>query len=463
MEQTKMGFGKKLAYGMGDFGSNFCWTFISSFILIYLTDTVGMSAGLVGTLLMVSKFMDGFTDIIMGGLIDRTHSKMGKARPWLLWSAFPLVLLLVLLFSVPAGFSATGKAAYVLIMYTLLGAVCYTASNISYNSLVSLATNNPRDRVSMGSIRFIFAVLAGLVIMSITANLVQVMGGGQRGWTTVAIVYGIIFLVFTLITVFGVKELPQPEQTETQTAEGKPAKTSFIQSLALLAKNKYFLIMLGIYLATYVYSGISGTIGIYYVTYVLGNPSLLGVMSLAGTLPIILMLPFTPKLTEKLGMQRTCLLGYIVCVAGSLLLVFSNNSVPVIMVATFIRTIGSTPLIGSMYAIVAEIAEYAYLKFNTRMDGVIYSCSSVGIKVGSGVGTALVGWLLSWAGYNGLAQVQSQSALNAIQGLYLVAPLVIAVVVGALLFFQRVEKANAALRGSTTEPVASPQTIAEKG
>jgi len=371
--ENRMKFRNKIAYGLGDFGSNYCWTFISSFALIYFTNTVGVSAAAVGTLMLVARILDGFTDVMMGGLIDRTKSRMGKARPWLFWSTFPLAIAMIMLFNVPAGFSGTGKIIYILIIYTLLGAFFYTASNISYNALVSLATDNPKERVSMGSIRFICAVLAGLTLMSTTMGLVDAFGTGQRGWAAVSILYALVFTGFTLITVFGVKEMKKKDGADIPVAEKKNTSNglTFGRSMVLLVKNKYFLIMLGIYLANYIGSGLGG-VGVYFATYVLGNSALLGTLSMAGIVPMIFILPLTPKLTGKMGMQKACFIGSLIGIGGSVIVVLSNGFLPVLMIGLVIRSAGSAPLIGTMYALVAEIAEYAFLKFKTRMDGTIH-------------------------------------------------------------------------------------------
>ena len=159
--ERRLKFRQKLAYGLGDFGGNFCFSFITSFALIYFTDVVGANAAVIGTLLMLAKCFDGITDVIMGNLMDHTHSKMGKARPWLFWSTFPLAIALIMLFNVPSTLSSNAKYIYIFIFYTLICAFFYTASNISYNALTSLATDNAEERVSMGSIRFICTAVAG--------------------------------------------------------------------------------------------------------------------------------------------------------------------------------------------------------------------------------------------------------------------------------------------------------------
>ena len=150
MEEKKyLSFFNKFGYGTGDFAANMVYGLVSSFVMIYLTNTVGMNAGIIGTLILVSKLLDGVTDIFFGNLIDRTHSKMGKARPWMLWSYVGNALALVATFAIPESMGDTAKYAYFFIFYTLLNAIFYTANNISYSALTSLITKNPNERVQM--------------------------------------------------------------------------------------------------------------------------------------------------------------------------------------------------------------------------------------------------------------------------------------------------------------------------
>jgi GPH family glycoside/pentoside/hexuronide:cation symporter len=299
----------------------------------------------------------------------------------------------------------------------------------------------------MGSIRFIFAVAAGMILSSTTMALVEAFGSGQKGWTTVALIYGIVFVGFQMITVFGVPELRRADHGNRQTQqEGKEEILPFGRSLVLLVKNKYFLIMLGIYLVNYTSGGISSAVGIYYTTYKLGNPGLLGLLSIAGMIPMMVMLSLTPKLTGQWGMRKTCLVGGFVSLGGALIVIFSSGSLPVLLTGLVISSLGSAPLIGSMYALVAEIAEYAFLKFKVQMDGMIYSCCSVGIKVGSGLGVAIAGWLLSAGGFDGLAEVQPQSAVSMINGMYIIVPLVAALLRILFLSLLKVEKTNQTLK-----------------
>ena len=212
MEQKKYLKGwQKLAYGAGDFGSNFMYTFVSSFVVIYLTDTVGLNSGIIGTLMLASKCLDGVTDIFFGRLLDRTKSKMGKARPWMFWSVFPLAICEILLFATPQMEQGL-QYAYFFVVYTLLNSIFYTANNISYAALTALITKNPHERVQAGTYRFMFVMLAGIIIPSVTTGLVTGFGGGAAGWRNVALLYTAIMVVLNMVVVFSVREVADEEE-----------------------------------------------------------------------------------------------------------------------------------------------------------------------------------------------------------------------------------------------------------
>ena len=156
-EKTYLKWYNKVGYGSGDIAGNVVYALLSAFVMIFLTDTVGMNAGIVGTLIAVSKLFDGISDIFFGSLIDKTKSKMGKARPWMLYGYFGCAVCLVAIFCIPADVSPTAQYAWFFIAYTLLNAGFYTANNIAYSALTALITRNNHERVQMGSIRFMFA------------------------------------------------------------------------------------------------------------------------------------------------------------------------------------------------------------------------------------------------------------------------------------------------------------------
>ena len=210
-ERTYLKWYNKVGYGSGDIAGNVVYAFLSSFVMIYLTNTIGLSAGIVGTLIAVSKLFDGFTDIFFGSMIDKTHSKLGKARPWMLYGYIGCAVTLAAIFAVPTGWGAAAQYTWFFIAYTLLNGVFYTANNIAYSALTSLVTKNSKERVQMGSYRFIFAFSTSLLIQSITIGLVARCGGGANAWRTVAIIYSVTGLIINTVSTLSVKELSEEE------------------------------------------------------------------------------------------------------------------------------------------------------------------------------------------------------------------------------------------------------------
>ena len=198
MEEKKyLKWYNKIGYGSGDIAGNIVYAFLTSFVMVYLTDTIGLASGIVGTLIAVSKLLDGFTDIFFGSMIDKTHSKMGKARPWMLYGYIGCAITLVACFAVPTSLGRTAQYAWFFIAYTLLNGVFYTANNIAYSALTSLVTKNSKERVQMGSYRF-FAFSTSLLIQAVTVGFVAKCGGDATAWRMVTVIYAVIGLLNTI-------------------------------------------------------------------------------------------------------------------------------------------------------------------------------------------------------------------------------------------------------------------------
>lgn len=221
----------KLGYGSGDLAGNMVYAFLSSFVMLYLTNTVGLNPGIIGTLIMVSKLFDGVSDIFFGTMIDKTKSKLGKARPWMLYAYIGCAVTLVANFAIPASLGRTAQYAWFFIAYTMLNAVFFTANNIAYASLVTFCTRNSKERVEMGSFRFIFAFSTSLIIQSVTVQFVRALGNGASAWKTVAIIYAVIGLIVNTLSVFSIKELPEEELAKDKDQE---EKYSLIEAAKLL-------------------------------------------------------------------------------------------------------------------------------------------------------------------------------------------------------------------------------------
>lgn len=451
-ERTYLKWYNKVGYGSGDIAGNVVYALLSAFVMIFLTDTVGLNAGIVGTLIAASKLFDGVSDIFFGAMIDKTRSKMGKARPWMFYGYFGCALCLVAIFVIPAGISEFAQYAWFFIAYTLLNAGFYTANNIAYSALTALVTKNNHERVQMGSIRFMFAFGTSMLIQTITVGCVAYFGGGAKAWRTVAIIYAIAGVISNTLSVWSVKELPPEELAEgeeSQEHKGQKETYRLTEAFGLLIRNKYYLMICASYILMQIYSA-TLNMGIYFMTYVLKNANLLGVFSWAINIPMIIGLLFTPTLVLKWkGMYRLNLYGYTLGTIGRLGVVAAGymGSVPLMLLCTAVAAMGMSPLQGDMNALIATCSEYTYLKTGKRVDGTMYSCTSLGTKLGGGIGTAIAGWLLAYSGYVGGAPEQPASCINMLYVMYLWLPMIFNLLITLILTRLNVEKANEELRG----------------
>ena len=438
----------KVGYGSGDIAGNCVYALLTAFMMIYLTDTIGLSMGIVSTLIAASKIFDGVSDFFFGRLIDKTKSKMGKARPWMLWAYVGCAITLVACFSIPDSWDKTAQYIFFFLSYTLLNAVFFTANNIAYASLTALITRNTSERVQIGSLRFIFAFGTKIVIEAVTIFAVDWLGGGVTGWRNIAIIYAILGLITNTFSVFSVKELPADEDAENAGENIRPeSELTFLQSFKVLLKNKYYVVICCSYILTQLYASVIG-MGTYYAKYILGNEEIFSTLSLAINITMVVSLTLLPMVIKKLGgMYKLNICGYVLAALGrvGVMAAAYMGSLPLMLAFTAVSTVGIAPLQGDLNALIACCSEYTTLKTGHRLEGMMYSCSSLGIKIGGALGTAICGWLLDAAGYVENAAVQTAATVNMLNFLYLWMPVILCVAVGFLLLFLNVEKANAKL------------------
>lgn len=462
-EKTYLKWYNKLGYGSGDIAGNVVYVLLSAFMLVYLTDTVGLNPGIVGTLMLLARVLDGITDVVFGALIDKTKSRMGKARPWMFWGYFGCAITLIALFAIPTQIGEFAQYAWFFVAYVLLNSVFYTANNIAYSALTALITKNGAERVQMGSIRFMFAFATNLLIQAITIGAVESFGGGAEGWRTMAIVYAVVGLAVNSLSVLSVRELrardlmDRPDQeAPTQAMNLQMEHYSPSSAARLLVTNKYYLLILAVFILMQLFSAMVNTTGIFFMTYLLGDPGLLGTFALALNGPLVVALAVTPLIVKRVGaMYGVNLWGYVIAVLGRVGVIAAGyaESVPLMLLFTAVASLGMAPLQGTLNALIAEASEYTYLRTKQRIDGTLYSATSLGVKVGGGLGTALAGWLLAWAQYDGMADVQPDSVITMLHVMYLWLPAAFNVVILVLLRKLDVERVNRRLREELEQQV----------
>ncbi len=430
-DNNKPSWREVIAFAFGDGGCNLVWTTIGSYLTLYYTDNVGLAAATIGTLMLLTRFLDGISDLIMGSIIDRTHTRWGKARPWILWTAIPMGLGLVLMFSVPNSLSDGGKLAYACISYVIMAVVIYTACNLSYNTLLSLEAPNPKDRVTMSSIRFFVTMSVVLFINYNCNSLVE-----KHGWTGMAIIFGSIGAIMLLITFFGTKERVNVEQNTTK-AENQ---MSVWESFKILFKNKYFLLLAVVFVINYTILGVNNGLRIYYARDVLGNAGLMGTLTLCFILPKLIGNLVYPYINRLLGKWKSMMIGYVIELAGVLVMGLTEASFTTAVIGLVCLGIGGIPHNAGLFAMVADVVDYGEWKTGVRLDGLTNSATSFGMKVGAGLGSAAVGWGLAWAAYDGTLSAQTAVTVAGIKAIFTFVPAVLIVVGLVALFFCNLDK-----------------------
>lgn len=426
-----------MAYGCGDYASNIIYSAMATFLLFYYTDVIGVNAAAVGSIMLVSRLLDGVSDLIMGVLIDRTKSKYGKARPWLLRMSIPYFIGSVLLFSVPIDWSEKGKLAYIFLTYNFAFTGVFTAINLPYATMNSLMTQDQYERSVLTIYRMIFATVGTLSISTLTLPVVKFFGNDARAWTYTFIVFGIVAVVFFLLTFLGCKERVGSHLDESN-RNSKPIPLA--QGLKALTKNKYWLIMTGVLLLAYITMAINGGATVYYAKTLLNDEGLVSQLTWATSFTQIIAMLVVARFIKKYGKRNVLITGCIISIIGFLMIVVMPSNINLVIIGNIIRGIGGAGTASCMFAMVSDTIEYGEWKTGLRTEGLVNSAASFGQKVGNGLGTAIVGWVLAICGYVGGVAVQSESAIFAIKALYIYVPIILTVIEIIILFAYKLDK-----------------------
>ncbi|ABS42542.1 MULTISPECIES: MFS transporter [Clostridium] len=426
-------FSEKLGYGLGDFACNLVWNSLSMFILYFYTDVMGMKAAIISTLMLVVRIIAGFMDIASGIVVDKTKTKYGKARPWILWMAIPFGISTILLFSIP-NIGESGKLAYVVITYVLLN-VIYTAINIPYGVLNSLMTQDQNERSEINIYRMFCSTAGSLCVSVLVLPLVSLFGGEQSAWIITFAIFGIVATFMFFLTFKTTKE------RVTAVNEEKSQNISFKDGMKALIQNKYWIIIVLLLVVLFMNMGIMGGSMIYYAQYILNDKKLVAGLSIAQNIPtLIVMLTIAMPLIKKYGKRNTAILGSIIFILGSLFALIDLTSVKLIYISIIVKGTGNALISATVFALLADTIEYGEWKTNVRTEGLVYSAGNFGLKIGIGLGTAIVGWLLAFSNYNGSSKVQTDTAINAINILFIWLPMILSGVQIILLKFYKLDK-----------------------
>ncbi len=438
---------ERFVYALGDLGSNFVWTFCSSFLTLYYTDSVLVSAGLVGTIMLICRIFDGFSDIGAGLLIERSHGKHGKARPWFGGSIIPLVIIQLLVFNVPGSMAMGAKIVWIILTYFLLTVVAYTINNVSYHAMLPRISLTSQDRNKVSSLRGIFSFIAGLLLAILTPRLLAASGGEklQSSWTKIALIYSVLCLVFEGICYLGTKEkVAASEETGTY----KKGSHDVRLGIRELLRTKYFYLTVFVFIFCFIINGIFLSSAVYFTRDVFGNADMYSLIAIISILVAVVVMAFAPKMFSRFGKRNVLLVFAVVGVIGGLLgyLGAKNLNVALVFLSTALHGASLAPFVAGIFTFASDIIDYLELKTGQRYEGLVTSVSSIGSKLGTGLGSAILGWGLAAGGYDGSLTTQAQSSLNAETFLLFIVPAIASIVCFACMWFWDIDRKIAEMK-----------------
>jgi len=432
--------GERIGYALGDTAANFIWRAVIVFLPFFLTDAAGIGPAAVGVLLLVCRVWDGVADLAMGLIVDRTHTRWGKFRPWILWSAVPLAVLGVLTFSAPAPApDATGRLAYAYLTYGAL-VVCYTMNNVPYNALMGVMSASPSERSSISSYRFFFAFLGALLLQGCFLPLLGALDDPRASpaarYTAAMTVFSGLALVLFVVTFATTRERVHPPVAQ---------RSSVQQDVADLLRNRPWLVLFGVGILFVTFTTLKNGAIVYYFTYYVGNAGLAGPFMVVGLVGAMAGAAATGTLAGWVGKRRLmlCSLG-LGTTASALLYVARPSDVGLMFTLGTLTELSTGPIVTLFFAMLADAADYSEWCYHRRATGLCYSAGTVAMKFGAGVGGALTGLLLAAFGYVAASGVtdarQSATALHGIRLLISVLPAAVALLTLATFLFYTLDE-----------------------
>lgn len=480
----KLSFLEKAGYSLGDGAANFVFMTMILFQLNFYTDTFGIAAGIAGTLLLVGRLWDAFFDPMMGSIADRTKTRWGKFRPWVLWTAVPWAVVMVMAYTVP-DFAMTGKIIWALITNTMLMTL-YSANNTPYSAMTAVMTGDVNERTSLSTYRFVSAMIAQLIVGTFTLPLVLKFGQGNnaKGWQITIGIWALICVVCFIITFLTTRERIQPPPQQ---------KSNEKEDFGNLLKNGPWIAMFIVTIAHFINIAMRGGTVLYYFQYYVDTESLFNFLqgfglatsagsggfwySLLDTFGLLIdeghsnvysvgfsMLnmtslfitvvgvAFSTYLSRKFGKKAIAIIGFSLSSVFMASFIFlPADAIWATFILDWLRALTYAPTIPLIWAMFADVVDYSEWKFNRRATGIIYATILFGLKAGLSLGGFIAGWLLSIYGYQANVAQTTQSLLGIRMTVSIYPTIFFLIVIGALVFYKINKKMNLQIQDELEE------------
>lgn len=427
----KLSIKEKVGYALGDTAANLIFQTMVMFQLVFYTDTFGISAISAGTILIVVRVFDAIFDPIMGIVADRTKTRWGKFRPWIIWTAIPFGVMGFLTFVTP-DLSVGGKLIYAYTTYILLMMV-YSMNNLPYSALSGVMTGDLGERTSLSSYRFVFAMIAQLIIQGLALPMVNYFGQGDsaKGYQFTMGIFSALAIVLFFITFSTTKERIQPAPNQKATVK---------EHYRDLSKNGPWLVMFVLTVILFITLSMRGSVVLYYFKYYVGDEGFFSMFNVLGTVATIVGIFFSKGLSMRFGKRNVFIGGLVGTTIFTALFVFlPPTAIQLMFITEILRQFAYGFTIPLLWAMMADVADFSEWKNNRRATGIVFSAIVFGLKAGLGFGGAITGYMLSLYGYMPNA-IQSAEALTGIKMTMSIFPAITFGICVVCLFFYKINK-----------------------
>lgn len=418
MDETKPRFSEKVAYGAGDFAFCLYWQMFSMFLLYFYTDIFGITAATVGTMLLVTRLWDTVNDPLMGVIADRTQTRWGKFRPYLLWFSLPLAIASIFTFTTPE-LSPTGKVVYAYITYGLL-MMAYTAINVPYAALLGVMTEDPDQKTSFATARMVGSQLGSMLVQATTISLVAFYGAGNEklGYQLTVVTFSLLAAALFAGTFFGTKERVRP----------MPKRSAISSDLRDLASNGPWIVLFVVGFLIFISISVRGASILYYFKYYVGDEAAAAFYMTGGSVACIAGMLLLKPVSDAIGKRSALITLLLVYTAVSVAMYYAAaNQRALIYALYFVASFAFGPMMPLLWSMYADAADYSEWKTGRRSTGLLFAASSSSQKFGWALAGTVAAWLLGYVGFQA-NQEQTPESLDGIRTLMSYVPAGLALV-----------------------------------
>lgn len=427
---VRLSFKEKLGYGLGDTASHFVWDMVGFWLLFFYTDVYRIPAAAAGTIMLIARFWDMAIDPVIGVISDRTKTRWGRFRPYILFGAIPYAVLAILTFTTP-DLGETGKIVYAGATYVLL-MTAYAAVNLPYSSLAAVMTSDSYERAGLNTYRFICAFAGQLVVTGLALTLAKFFGGGDKvqGFQYTVILFGLLSVVFFFITFMVTRERVQPSTA---------LPSSLREDLKNLFRNRPWIILACVGIVSFIMFAMQNAAIAYYFKYYVGNEENVQLFNVIGTVALIVALPVSKPLAKRFGNRNVFIASSLVSGAFFVALYLpGQHDIVTIYTLNILAKMAYAPAVPLLWTMIADSSDYSEWKSGRRATGLYFSAAVFAQKAGWGIGAAVAGWLLMV--FNYVPNVtQTETALLGIKLLISVIPGVLYMSCAVFMFFYTID------------------------